>query len=554
MPIPTHDTDALLGFGLVFAKSASGQAWEDAPDGKGIYVSAVAQAEVEDLQKETLLYKGSKAAFLEWPGKVSDLHGGPDAGDRTAITFDDEKKAIVVKSRITTPASVERVKSGELKGYSVEGRRVPGKSTLEKSTGKRVTEAWRMTKLALVPDPALPISELTICKSAAVLSEVTLGESPTPELDSFGDKLTKALGLPKKPAEPTPAESDEPTEDEISKAGDGAEKPYGDVTYADPGYQKDGKKRYPVDTAKHIKAAWSYIGQEKNAAKYKPAEVKKIKSKIASAWKKVIDKEGPPGVEKSASVIAKHYPYGSEEDDVSFAIDILRSMKYYRAAEASEDDEETPASLAKIDAAIALWKEIIGDEASELASEDGEMVTCSACGQEIDEADNFCAACGAATNGETEKSRLPRLRVGVTRLLKGMAAQLVEIKKSAGAPANAFVQEDGVALATALVGAFERSEDRIAKSSQGFQADISAKVEKISKVVDFISKQPFPAGPLAKAPTEDDIVKQAAAAPESLAVLAAEVLFREAAVAPNPEMRRYLTARAERRQLKEETK
>ena len=92
------------------------------------------------------------------------------------------------------------------------------------------------------------------------------------------------------------------------------------------------------------------------------------------------------------------------------------------------------------------------------------------------------------------------------------------------------------------------------KSSQDFQAGITAEVKKISGVVDFISKQPFPAGPLAKEPAPDAIVKQASGSPESLAALAAELLFREAAVAPNPEMRRYLTARAEKRQMKEETK
>jgi hypothetical protein len=45
-----------------------------------------------------------------------------------------------------------------------------------------------------------------------------------------------------------------------------AKKPYGDVTYADPGYQKDGKKRYPLDTEAHCRAAWSYINMPKNAS------------------------------------------------------------------------------------------------------------------------------------------------------------------------------------------------------------------------------------------------------------------------------------------------
>lgn len=63
-------------------------------------------------------------------------------------------------------------------------------------------------------------------------------------------------------------------------------KPYGDVTYADPGYQEDGVKRYPIDTEAHVRAAWSYINQRKNAAKYSADEVSKIKGRIRSAGRK----------------------------------------------------------------------------------------------------------------------------------------------------------------------------------------------------------------------------------------------------------------------------
>lgn len=64
-------------------------------------------------------------------------------------------------------------------------------------------------------------------------------------------------------------------------------KPYGDVTYADPGYQSDGKKRYPLDTEAHIRAAWSYINMPKNASKYSSSQVASIKSKIKAAMKRI---------------------------------------------------------------------------------------------------------------------------------------------------------------------------------------------------------------------------------------------------------------------------
>jgi hypothetical protein len=70
-----------------------------------------------------------------------------------------------------------------------------------------------------------------------------------------------------------------------AKASDKKDKPYGDVTYADPGY-KGGTKRYPINTAAHVRAAWSYINQEKNQKDYTSAQIATIKAKIKSAAKK----------------------------------------------------------------------------------------------------------------------------------------------------------------------------------------------------------------------------------------------------------------------------
>jgi peptidoglycan hydrolase-like protein with peptidoglycan-binding domain len=62
--------------------------------------------------------------------------------------------------------------------------------------------------------------------------------------------------------------------------------PYGDVTYADPGYQADGKKRYLLDSEDHCRAAWSYINQPDNAAKYSAGQLAQIKSRIKAALKR----------------------------------------------------------------------------------------------------------------------------------------------------------------------------------------------------------------------------------------------------------------------------
>jgi len=69
----------------------------------------------------------------------------------------------------------------------------------------------------------------------------------------------------------------------ISESGD--DKPYGDVAYADPGYQKDKQKRYPIDSKAHAKAAWSYVNQADNARLYTSAQLKRVKQRIVKALK-----------------------------------------------------------------------------------------------------------------------------------------------------------------------------------------------------------------------------------------------------------------------------
>jgi hypothetical protein len=59
------------------------------------------------------------------------------------------------------------------------------------------------------------------------------------------------------------------------------EKEYGDVEFADPVNNK-----YPIDTAEHLRAAWSYINRKDNAAKYDKDEVETIKDRIMRAAKK----------------------------------------------------------------------------------------------------------------------------------------------------------------------------------------------------------------------------------------------------------------------------
>lgn len=74
-------------------------------------------------------------------------------------------------------------------------------------------------------------------------------------------------------------------EAEDERAKKDPKKPYGDVKYADPGYQKDGKYRYPLDTKEHVTHAWDYINVQENADKYSAGDLAKVKAAIKAAAK-----------------------------------------------------------------------------------------------------------------------------------------------------------------------------------------------------------------------------------------------------------------------------
>lgn len=84
------------------------------------------------------------------------------------------------------------------------------------------------------------------------------------------------------------------------------QEPYGDVKYADPGY-RDNKKRYPIDTAEHARAAWAYINVPKNAGEYTPEQLAVIKGKIQAAMKKF-------GIAVSADTASHSLTYSSVDD------------------------------------------------------------------------------------------------------------------------------------------------------------------------------------------------------------------------------------------------
>lgn len=86
-----------------------------------------------------------------------------------------------------------------------------------------------------------------------------------------------------------------------------------DVQYADPGYQADKRKRYPLDTEKRVKSAWSYINKDENAAKYGKTQLNKVRGAIKAAMKKL-------GIKATEAVIDGKPTFGEIQDSVQDAL------------------------------------------------------------------------------------------------------------------------------------------------------------------------------------------------------------------------------------------
>jgi len=71
--------------------------------------------------------------------------------------------------------------------------------------------------------------------------------------------------------------------------------------YADPGYQSDKKKRYPIGTKAQVTSAVVFFGRKANRDKYSADDAKKIDDRIDAAKKKF-------GIDKAAAVVTDCTP------------------------------------------------------------------------------------------------------------------------------------------------------------------------------------------------------------------------------------------------------
>ncbi|WP_196483711.1 DUF6582 domain-containing protein [Burkholderia diffusa] len=354
-----------------------------------------ATEEVVDRAGEIMDYATSKPYFEKWSGDVAKatdgksvgnlraMHNNIAAGKLTAIDFRDEEKAIDICAKVVDDAEWEKVLEGVYTGFSIGGDYVKRWADPDLSA-RRFTA--NPCEISLVDLPCVPSASFydIVKADGSVMQKAFKAPEPV-TADAFSDEvaaLAKAGDL----------SLDEMLE-AIRKAKEGKKKPYGDVAYAD---EKNSK--YPIDTEEHIRAAWSYINKEKDAAEYSADELKTVKDRIIAAWKDKIDKDGPPSaadktvepvMSKSGKPVivtaenlslAARFALHKGMYQVSRLADIMSSITYLQQASAREEAQENdtastlPADLMEwLKRGGELLTSMVVEEVAELTEDDGSV-------------------------------------------------------------------------------------------------------------------------------------------------------------------------------------
>lgn len=239
-------------------------------------VSTVNGKSVTDSQGEQVsldALKKAVPAFLEFPALRS-MHALHTAGVVKSLEVREggDKEGWYICAKVSDPVDWAKVTDTAYRGFSIGGKRIA-------KVGDVITEV-AVHEISLVDRPSNPA-----CKIEMYKSDMALSSEVAPDGRPFSKSESK--------------------------------EPYGSVTYADPGYQEDGKKRYPIDTEAHVRSAWSYINQDKNGNQYTPAQVKRIKARVVSAWKAKIDKEGPASADTSKATYTETEPCQNCGQDIT---------------------------------------------------------------------------------------------------------------------------------------------------------------------------------------------------------------------------------------------
>ncbi|MGB8422188.1 DUF6582 domain-containing protein [Paraburkholderia sp.] len=352
--------------------------------------------ETVDRSGEIFDYESSKPFFEKWSGDIAKatdgkslgnlraMHGNVAAGKLTSIDFNDTEKAIDICTKIVDDNEWGKVLEGVYTGFSIGGSYHKTWTDTEAKARRFTADPCEISIVDLPCNPSAGFFDIQKADGTTMQKAFKMPEPVTAE--TFSDEvaaLAKDGGL----------SLDEMLAAIRKAKDDKAEGKYGDVEYAD-----EKNKKYPLDTTEHIRAAWNYIHQEKNAAEYSASELTTVKNKIIAAWKKEIDKDGPPESTEAADktvapVLTKagkkvvlstdnlfkagRLAMAKDMSRVASFAYLMSSLQYLQQGSASEearegDDSTMPADLmAWMKQGGELLTAMVTEEVAEMVDDEG---------------------------------------------------------------------------------------------------------------------------------------------------------------------------------------
>jgi hypothetical protein len=357
-----------------------------------------ASTEARDDQGEVVRREALIAALGDYMrfANIREMHQLSAVGIAREAAVDD--RGLYVGARIVDDQAWQKVVEGVYKGYSIGGQ-----ITERDPADYKTITGLVLNEISLVDRPANPEAVFDYWKAAGALTMPEIRFNPPIQIWACGmpehRHLAKADALKCQEqgalsaaaawsggmagprvdliaaARTALATAEGALEKAQNKTGDIA--PYGAVEYADPGYQADGKKRYPIDTERHIRAAWTFISRPSNAQRYSATQLDQVKARIIAAWKDKIDSDGPPSTDgnNKAGGNPAHAALAKALWDVGHVARIILDLDWLEESLSVEaamegDDSPQPARLHAIIAELcAFLNALVVEETGEILNE-----------------------------------------------------------------------------------------------------------------------------------------------------------------------------------------
>jgi hypothetical protein len=397
-------SDTLLGCEIMRLYGAIEKV--EAQDDGTVRVYGIATSEAVDEQGEIVRAAAIRAAipdYMCFPA-LREMHQLSAAGTTLEAEVGDDGTTRIV-AHVVDPVAVAKVKNHVYRGFSIGGR------VTQRDIGNpKIITGLVLNEISLVDRPANPEAVFDCWKAAALAAASADDVDPPDPEEATPRRVTAvparepfnspiqiwACGVPQHrhlakaeagkclearksaPADAPAVTAVATAKQDVAAAAapevgnrqkaDWSATSDSEVAYADPGYQPDGVKRYPIDTERHIRAAWNYINKPGNARKYTTDQFARVRAAIIAAWKAKIDKNGPPSARDSEK--ASRAAMTKAQSDVCSVMRIIVELEWLSdmlgpepAFENCDSPSRLRESIAELRQFLSAW---VADEAATL--------------------------------------------------------------------------------------------------------------------------------------------------------------------------------------------